>query len=71
VQHIVTSAGGDNGTRKMEHVGKSQPVLVMINPMISLRTRNNSAGVCHARRGCDQRVSSYVIIPPFLVSPPV
>eukprot|EP01047_Picozoa_sp_COSAG01_P034607 COSAG01_NODE_2607_length_7390_cov_77.965574_10_plen_173_part_00 len=34
-----TDAGGDNGIAKCRIVGKSQSVLIMINPIISTRTR--------------------------------
>jgi hypothetical protein len=37
-----TGAGGDNGTGKFRNVGKSQCVLIMINPMISTRTRTQA-----------------------------
>jgi NAD(P)-dependent dehydrogenase (short-subunit alcohol dehydrogenase family) len=40
-----TGAGGDNeimGSQKCRVVGKSQPVLIMINPIISTRTRTRA-----------------------------
>jgi hypothetical protein len=41
--NICTGAGGDNGTGKYENVGKSQSVLIMINPIIFTRTRTKSS----------------------------
>jgi hypothetical protein len=46
------------GSQKCRIVGKSQPVLIMIDPMISTRTRNLLVGFCvltvtSTDRGCD------------------
>eukprot|EP01047_Picozoa_sp_COSAG01_P073421 COSAG01_NODE_11971_length_1824_cov_15.826667_2_plen_114_part_00 len=37
---VRVGAGGDNGSQTCRIVGESQSVLIMINPMISLRTRS-------------------------------
>jgi hypothetical protein len=37
--HSDTGAGGDNGSHTCGTVGKSQSVVILINPMISTRTR--------------------------------
>jgi hypothetical protein len=45
-----TGAGGDMGSQKCGIVGKSQPVLIMIDPIISTRTRNSI--ICTCVRAC-------------------
>jgi hypothetical protein len=39
MQVSLRAAGDDGGPGKYESVGKSQPVIMMINPTISTRTR--------------------------------
>jgi hypothetical protein len=49
---IYTGAGGDNGIAKCRTVGKSQPVLMMIDPIISTRTRITNRSHRHHGSAC-------------------